>query len=68
MAITQNELNEIISEVEKSLKESSRTIEQLPLAQSVSGGTLVEINNGRSATMDVLKRYIAPQGKLEGEV
>ena len=68
MAITQNELNEIISEVEKSLRESSRTIEQLPITQSVSGGTLVEIGYGRSATMDVLKRYIAPPGKQEGQL
>lgn len=68
MELTEKDLNEITAQVKESIREDSATIEQLPMVQNVSGGTRVEINAGRSANMDTLKRYIAPIGHNEGEV
>lgn len=58
MAITQDELQEIVSAVLSSLQTNSRTIEQLTPVTSLDDDDCIEIGGGKTVTVGVLKSII----------
>lgn len=60
MAITQDEIQNIVSLVLSSLRTNSRTIEQLARITELSDDDLLEINGGRAISAQGVKSYLTP--------
>lgn len=65
MAITQDELQSIVSAVLSSIRTNSRTIEQLTSVTSLSDSDCFEINGGKKVTYKVLRDLIASLSSTE---
>lgn len=65
MAITQDELQSIVSAVLSAIRTNSRTIDQLTPVTSLSDGDSFEINGGKRVTYKVLRDLIASLSSTE---